>query len=142
MSAPRWKGRVDAVARRVRPHPRQRHPRRLLHHLAEPAGQGQRARAGHPADFDEQDAAAGHRAEGQPHGDARPAGAGGDLRLAMRRRPQHPGEGLRRDLDRRFVSLGPTAHQLGADRRERIGQIPHPRSHGCGRRSWLPLLRR
>ena len=53
-----------------------------------------------------------------------------DLRAGIRRRTQYPGQGLRCDLDRRLVPLGPAAHHLGADRAERIRQPPHPRFPG------------
>ena len=49
---------IDAPPRGVRAHPRHRRPHRLLHHVAERAGQDEPAGAGHPAGLDEHDVAA------------------------------------------------------------------------------------
>ena len=68
----------DAEALGARAHVAQRRLRRLLHHLAELAGERQALLAAHLGRLDEQDVAA-HRRPRQPDGDAGFVGALGDL---------------------------------------------------------------
>ena len=80
--------RIGAVGRRVRAEPRQRGARRLLHHVAELAGQRQRAGARHPRRLDEQHVAAGRRPR-QADRHARLLGPLLHLLVEERRRAEH-----------------------------------------------------
>ena len=107
--------RIDAVLLRVRAEPRQRGARRLLHDVAELAGQGQRAGAGHPRRFDEQHFAAGRRPR-QADRDARILGALLHLLVEELRRAEHLDDDVRRDLDRRLVAFRAPPRDLAAER--------------------------
>ena len=80
--------RIDAVVLRVGAEPRERRARRLLHHVAELAGQRQRAAALHPRRLDEEHVAAGRR-PGEADRDARVLGAVLDLLVEEARRAEH-----------------------------------------------------
>lgn len=118
-------GGVEAVSAGVGPQPRHRGPRRFLHGLAQESGQGQRPGAGHPARFDRRHGSAAARCDAQPEDGARTPGAASELGI-RHRRAEHIDDGLRRDLDPGGVSLGTTAHHLGAQVAERRRQTPHP----------------
>ena len=86
--------RIDAVVLRVRAEPRQRGARRFLHHVAEVAGQRQRAAALHPRRFDEQHLAAGRRPR-QADRDAGILRAVLDLLVEEGRRAEHLDDDVR-----------------------------------------------
>ena len=75
---------IDAELSRSRLDQRQRGLRALLHHVPELAGQYQLARAGHARGLNKQDVTADRR-PCQTRGDARHAGAHGDLGLELAR---------------------------------------------------------
>ncbi len=81
----------DAEILDVRAHPRQTRARRLLHHVAELAGQDQGPLAGHRGGLDEEDVAAGRR-PGEAGGDARDLRPLGRLRVELLR-PEDVGDG-------------------------------------------------
>ncbi len=119
--------RVDAVARRVRAEPRQRDARRLLHHVAELAGQRQLAGAGHARRFDEQHVAADRRPR-QPDRDARIRACG----------PSSPrrGAAARRAVSTTVSAVTTTEPRLafGAAAARSCGRSSRSPARGCGRR--------
>ena len=75
------------------------------HGLPEARGQGQRPGAGHPGRFDEDHVADARRRPGTARRRCPATGTTGDIPIGMGRRAEPLDDGLRRDLDRRFVSF-------------------------------------
>ena len=111
---------------RVRAHPRQRRARRLLHHVAELAGERQRRRAGHARRLDEEHLAADRR-PGQADGHARLLGALVHLLVEELRRAEQLVHDVRRDRHAVSSALGAAPRHLAADARR-------SRARGCARR--------